>query len=162
MIPRIDIGSSDVELQRQIRDRSARLASEVPNPYARPNSHKITHRNYLRSRALVHEMRRSAVRTFERAGGPRSVALSIVGHKTESIYRRYGIVDEAMQREAAARLDAWMAGPPTAPSTATVTALRRGSRLRGRVTGESGHRIGAGRGLMLDAALVVDLSTLSG
>jgi hypothetical protein len=47
------------------------------------------------------------VRTFERAGVPRSVAMSIVGHKTESIYRRYAIVDEAMQREAAARLDAF-------------------------------------------------------
>ena len=41
--------------------------------------------------ALVHDMRRSAVRTFERAGVPRSVAMSIVGHKTESIYRRYAI-----------------------------------------------------------------------
>lgn len=49
---------------------------------------------------LIHDMRRSAVRTFERAGVPRSVAMSIVGHKTESIYRRYAIVDEAMQREA--------------------------------------------------------------
>ena len=48
-------------------------------------------------------MRRSAVRTFERAGVPRSAAMSMVGHKTESIYRRYAIVDEAMQREAAAR-----------------------------------------------------------
>jgi integrase len=84
--------------------------------------------------ALVHDMRRSAVRTFERAGVPRSVAMSLVGHKTESIYRRYAIVDEAMQREAAARLDAWMALPATAPSTSTVTPLRRGNRLRGRVT----------------------------
>jgi integrase len=56
--------------------------------------------------ALVHDMRRSAVRTFERAGVPLSVAMSLVGLKTESIYRRYAIVDEAMQREAAARLDA--------------------------------------------------------
>ena len=85
--------------------------------------------------ALVHDMRRSAVRTFERAGVPRSVAMSIVGHKTESTYRRYAIVDEAMQREAAARLDAWLAAAPAAPSTASVTALHRGSRLRGRVTG---------------------------
>jgi hypothetical protein len=57
-----------------------------------------------------------------------------VGHKTESIYRRYAIVDEAMQREAAARLDAWVAAPPAAPSTTTVTALRRGNRLQRRVT----------------------------
>ena len=48
-------------------------------------------------------MRRSALRTFERAGVPRSAATSMVGHKTESIYRRYAIVDEATQREAAAR-----------------------------------------------------------
>ena len=53
--------------------------------------------------------------------------MSIVGHKTESIYRRYAIVDEAMQREAAARLDAWMALPARAPRrppllrSATVT-----------------------------------------
>jgi hypothetical protein len=53
----------------------------------------------------------------------------------DSLYRRYAIVDETMQREAAARLDAWMAAPPAPPSTATVAALRRGSRLRGRVTG---------------------------
>ncbi len=88
-------------------------------------------------RAWVHRAReshtgphRAAVRTFERAGVPRLVAMSIVGHKTESIYRRYAIVDEAMQREAAARLDAWMAARPAAPSTATVTAVRRGSRFR--------------------------------
>jgi hypothetical protein len=56
-------------------------------------------------------MRKSAVRTFQRAGVPRSVAMSIVGHKTESIYRRYAIVDEAMQHEAAARLDAYDAAP---------------------------------------------------
>jgi hypothetical protein len=72
--------------------------------------------------ALVHDMRRSAVRTFERAGVPRSVAMSLVGHKTESIYRRYAIVDEGMQREAAARLDAWVASP-LAVATGTVTAF---------------------------------------
>ena len=82
--------------------------------------------------ALVHDIPRSAVRTFERAGVPRSVAMSIVGHKTESIYRRHAIVDEAMQREAAAHLDAWLAAPPAASSTAAVTPLRRGRRPRRR------------------------------
>jgi hypothetical protein len=37
--------------------------------------------------SLIHDMRRSAVRSFERAGVPRSVAMSIVGHRTASIYR---------------------------------------------------------------------------
>jgi hypothetical protein len=35
---------------------------------------------------------------------PRSVAMKMVGHKTEAIYRRYAIVDEAMLREGAERL----------------------------------------------------------
>ena len=30
-----------------------------------------------------------------------------VGHRTESIYKRYAIVDELMHKEAAERLDAW-------------------------------------------------------
>jgi hypothetical protein len=37
----------------------------------------------------------------------RTVERSDSRHKTESIHRRYAIVDEAMQREAAARLDAF-------------------------------------------------------
>jgi hypothetical protein len=47
--------------------------------------------------------------------------MSIVGHKTESIYRRYAIVDEAMQREAAARLDAFTSAPTTGKQTGTVS-----------------------------------------
>ncbi|MBI2152859.1 MAG: site-specific integrase [Candidatus Rokubacteria bacterium] len=53
---------------------------------------------------IPHDFRRSAVRNMERAGVPRSVAMKLVGHKTEAIYRRYAIVDEAMLREGAERL----------------------------------------------------------
>lgn len=35
---------------------------------------------------------------------PRSTAMAMVGHRTEAVYRRYAIVDEAMLREGAARL----------------------------------------------------------
>jgi integrase len=56
---------------------------------------------------LFHDFRRTAVRNLERAAVPRSTAMAMVGHKTESIYRRYAIVDEQMHREAAAKLDAW-------------------------------------------------------
>ena len=53
---------------------------------------------------IPHDFRRTAVRNLERAGVPRSAAMNMVGHKTESIYRRYAIVDEAMMREGAEKL----------------------------------------------------------
>jgi integrase len=36
----------------------------------------------------AHDFRRTAVRNLERAGVPRSTAMRIVGHKTETLYRR--------------------------------------------------------------------------
>ena len=44
------------------------------------------------------------VRNLERAGVPRSAAMKMVGHKTESIYRRYAIADESMLQEAGEKL----------------------------------------------------------
>ncbi len=53
---------------------------------------------------IPHDFRRTAVRNLERAEVPRSVAMKMVGHRTESIYRRYAIVDEAMLRDGAEKL----------------------------------------------------------
>jgi len=54
---------------------------------------------------LMHDFRRTAARNLERAGVSRSAAMAMVGHKTESIYRRYAIVDSEALREAAAKID---------------------------------------------------------
>jgi integrase len=58
---------------------------------------------------LVHDLRRCAARNLSRAGVPREVAMKITGHKTESMYRRYRIVDERDIKEATERMQAHLA-----------------------------------------------------
>ncbi len=55
---------------------------------------------------IPHDFRRTAIRNLERAGVPRSTAMRLVGHRTESTYRRYAIVDEAMLKEGGEKLAA--------------------------------------------------------
>ena len=74
---------------------------------------------------LLHDFRRTAVRNLERAGVARSSAMKMVGHATESIYRRYAIQDEAMLREASAKLEAWTEGQAEAARAKAQGQFRR-------------------------------------
>jgi hypothetical protein len=47
---------------------------------------------------------------MERAGVPRSVAMKLTGHKTDSVYRRYAIVSDAELRGASQRLTGTFSG----------------------------------------------------
>jgi integrase len=53
---------------------------------------------------LFHDLRRSAVRDMSRSGVPDSVAMSISGHRTMSMYKRYNISDQADRRLALAKV----------------------------------------------------------
>jgi integrase len=54
---------------------------------------------------LVHDLRRTGARNLRRAGVDRDTVMKIGGWKTDSVFRRYNIVDERDLEEAAQALD---------------------------------------------------------
>ena len=55
-----------------------------------------------------HDMRRSAVRNFDRSGVSSKIATAISGHKTRSVYDRYNIVADRDLSDAAQKMDVYL------------------------------------------------------
>jgi integrase len=104
---------------------------------------------------IPHDFRRTAVRNLERAGVPRSTAMKMVGHKTESIYRRYAIVDEAMLKEGAAKLhtlhEAQTPAAPVIPLTKATHTTRVSSSTVRVSRAQRARRVRAARAKSLPA-----------
>lgn len=63
-----------------------------------------------KSGLLVHDLRRSFARHALRAGVPQPIIMQIAGWKTESVFRRYAIVDEGVVEDALRKISAYREG----------------------------------------------------
>lgn len=98
--------------QQRTRDVERRRGRIVPHVFHRDGEPVKSFRDAWNNAAEAagcpgawfHDMRRTAVVNLERAGVPRSVAMKLTGHKTESVYKRYAIADLAALEEGVTKL----------------------------------------------------------
>lgn len=102
-----------LQAQREYTDAvERRTGSIVPHVFHRDGARIVSFRAAWKAACakaglvgrIPHDFRRTAVRRLERAGVPRSVAMQLVGHETDAIYRRYAITNETDLREGLAKV----------------------------------------------------------
>jgi integrase len=69
---------------------------------------------------IPHDLRRSAARSMDRAGLPRSVSMQLMGLKTENVFTRYAIVTRSDLDSGAAKLSALHEQHPEARRSRTI------------------------------------------
>jgi site-specific recombinase XerD len=123
-----------LERQRKFVSKvERRMKSVIPWVFCRADGVRIHHlyevwRDACRAAnvdRIPHDFRRTAVRNLERAGVPRTTAMAMIGHKTESIYRRYSIVDQGMLEMGTSKLEALQQLQRKAPRVVVSMSRRR-------------------------------------
>jgi len=69
---------------------------------------------------LIHDMRRSAVRNFRKSGLSETEGMELTGHKTNSIYRRYDIIDEDDLKESMGKVQEYLKSQPKGSKVASI------------------------------------------
>ena len=88
----------------EVRNDVSALAQAVPT--ARELMQAMA--NLLHDR-MPHNVRHTAVHRLVRAGVPERVAMQLTGHKTRAVFERHNIVSAGDLRDAARRLDSYVA-----------------------------------------------------
>jgi integrase len=123
------------ELENTIARRQAERVESCPYVFHR-HGNRIKHYNRAwrtaREKAglpgkLMHDNRRTAARNMDRAGVPRQVAKQITGHKTDSMYNRYNIVNEKDVRESMAQTQAYLAAQQSGQNLDKISELKNSS-----------------------------------
>lgn len=57
---------------------------------------------------VPHDMRRSAIRNFRKAGVPETVGMALSGHRTNSVFKRYDIIDTEDVQQAVAKVQSYL------------------------------------------------------
>ncbi len=69
---------------------------------------------------VPHDMRRSATRNFRKAGLSENEGMAMTGHLTNSIYRRYDIIDEEDMRESMEKVQRFLKHQPRGSKVAPI------------------------------------------